>query len=998
MVKNSLRLDGGRWLMAPGRWRALCGLLLALAAMHGGVAAAGADEAGDAAGGGSDVVRFVAAELPNPAQTNANAVAQRRVLRAFLKENPDVRIEPFEMPKITGASMDSGPLMGIASGQPPHAIYVNFRQSASYINHGFLAPMEVLLARLQSDDPRTRRTDDRGNWLADPGEDAIADAKAQLRARVVDRVWPVVNRRADVDKRGIPQGEHVWSLPTATLVRAMLYRKDVFQQAGLDPEDPPETWDELVEVTRKINALDGKVGMLLDGGTNVSWSVYSFMVSNGVRYMARNEDGEWEATFGTDAAAESIYYLMRLASASYDLDGETYRGPALIESNKPRLDQMWDRGNAGIQFSYLEQDRIADVNPELIGIAPVPYPQGGAPAGELNCRMLGVFAGSTPRQRLAVMRYIWFVTSEEAQRITVDTMVEFGLGKFLNPDLLRRFGYEDILRQIPAGWRETFQTAIHNGVPEPYGRNTQFIYSKVSEPINWALANADTLLSYTPDEAKQRIQARLTEAASRYNRFTLERLTPEEWQTRRIVGGTSLAAVLLAFVAAIVYVWRAFTKADAAKGSGKQRRYRKFWKAYMLMLPALALVVFWQYGPLILGMPLALFDYELVVESTWVGIDNFATVLYDERFWKSLGNTLYYVLLVVGLGFWPPIMIAILLDEVPTATLKYFFRTVFYLPQVMAGVIVVFLWLQFYQADEDGFLNQLIMSVNGLGPVAGTLMKWLLLGAWLSLIGTVMMFAVKLREMSMLMRGIVFVFGLALLGVTLVPLVEAYLGPGALELGAMQRQAEQAGQAFNAEAHRGWSAVLASLSNLVGAWDVEPLKWVDDPQLAMVCVVIPMVWVTSGPGCIIYLAALKTVPNELVEAATVDGAGIMQKIAYITLPRIKFLILIQLVGATVAAFKGGTNFILAMTGGGPQGATRVLGMDIFERTFMELQYGIGAAMAWLLGALVIALTAFQLKRLSKAEFRTADTTPAPAGAPAAGGAAAGGPTAPTAAQ
>jgi multiple sugar transport system permease protein len=143
-------------------------------------------------------------------------------------------------------------------------------------------------------------------------------------------------------------------------------------------------------------------------------------------------------------------------------------------------------------------------------------------------------------------------------------------------------------------------------------------------------------------------------------------------------------------------------------------------------------------------------------------------------------------------------------------------------------------------------------------------------------------------------------------------------------------------------------------------------------------VVIPGIWAASGPGCIIYLAALKTVPEELVEAASIDGAGILQKICYITLPRIKFLILIQLIGAIVSAFKGGTNVILAMTGGGPPsthgGATMVLGMDIFQRTYMELQYGTGAAMAWFLGGLVIVLTAYQLKRMSRAEFKTATST------------------------
>jgi len=933
--------------------------------------------------GSRETVSFTAANVPSPVSMGAGPTAQRRILREFLKNHPNYRIDPFQMPTIEGASQDSGPLMGIAAGQPPHAIYVNFRMSASYINHGFLAPMEVLLARIQSDDPRVRQTDADGEWLADPSEQEIAEAKRKIKQRVADQVWPVVHREADVDKQGVPQGEHVWSLPTSTLVRALIYRKDLFREAGLNPEQPPQTWDELMEAARAIDALPGKSGIMIPGGPTISWAIYSYMVSNNVRYLGQNEQGRWEARFNTEAAAESIYYVLRLAAEQYEAaDGTVKTGAAVISPNKQILSRQWSQGEIGMNTTYLAQDQLGGFNPELTGIAPIPSPPGGNPSGELNARMLGVFAGSTPEQQLAVMRYIWFITSDQAQRINVRTLVEFGFGQFVNPLLLEKFGYDDILRQVPASWRRTFETAMQHGVPEPYGQNTQFLYQKVSEPINWALNEAPSLMSFTPEEAKARIKERLDAAADRVDRFMLQNLTPEQERQRRIVGGIALALVLIGFAAAMVYVWRAFTAADVAKGVGGTRRYRNYWKAYLLMLPAFAMLMFWDYFTTFMGLPLALFDYELVVESKWVGIDNFATVLYDERFWQSLWRTFYYVLLVVGLGFWPPIMVAILLDEVPTATLKYTFRTIFYLPAIVSGVIMVFLWVQFYQPDDDGFLNQLLMSVNALGPITGTILKWVLLGTWLTLLGTVMAFGIRLREMSLTMRATTVLFGLALLGVTVWPLVEAYMGPSQIQLDAMRRQAQDAGEPFNAAAHYGMSAVWSALSGLVGKWNIEPIGWIHDPALAMVCVVIPGIWAGAGPGCIIYLAALKTVPDELVEAATIDGAGIMQKLAYITLPRIKFLILIQLIGAVVGAFKGGTNFILAMTGGGPNGATRVLGMDIFERTFMELRYGIGAAMAWLLGALVIALTAFQLKRMSRAEFKTADTTAEEANAPA----------------
>ena len=450
--------------------------------------------------------------------------------------------------------------------------------------------------------------------------------------------------------------------------------------------------------------------------------------------------------------------------------------------------------------------------------------------------------------------------------------------------------------------------------------------------------------------------------AERVDKFLLGELSEEEWSKRRTVGASVLLFIVVVFAGSLICVWRIFTAEEASLASS--RSWWHYRTAYVLIMPALGVVLFWQYLPLLMGAPLALFDYELVIGSKFVGLDNFATVLYDSRFWASLSRTFYWVLLTVGLGFWPPIMVAVLLDEVPTAGLKYFFRTVFYLPTVVSGVIMVFLWRQLYEPSESGFFNQLLLMLNGLGPVAGTLVKMLALGVWFSLIGLVITMAVQLRELTWPVRAAIGAFGGALLIATLMPLVSAWNGPSDLVIEI---------RGLDPAAVSGWSGIVAFLGTLVGSFAVEPLSWVDDPDLAMLCVVLPTVWATAGPGCIIYLAALKTVPEELVEAATMDGAGILQRMAYITLPRIKFLILIQLVGAIVGSFKGGTDFILAMTGGGPNGATRVLGLDIFERTFMELHYGLGAAMAWVFGAMVIVLTAYQLKRMSQAEFSTADT-------------------------
>jgi ABC-type sugar transport system permease subunit len=144
--------------------------------------------------------------------------------------------------------------------------------------------------------------------------------------------------------------------------------------------------------------------------------------------------------------------------------------------------------------------------------------------------------------------------------------------------------------------------------------------------------------------------------------------------------------------------------------------------------------------------------------------------------------------------------------------------------------------------------------------------------------------------------------------------------------------------------------------------------WPEDPNLAMLACVLPGVWAGAGPGCLIYLAALKTIPEEQFEAAEIDGAGFFRKTLLIVMPALMPLIIINFVGAVMAAFQSSQN-ILIMTAGGPNGVTEVAALRIFYQAFMFLQFGPATAMAWILGSLLIGFALVQLKRLSRMEFK-----------------------------
>ncbi|NLW81326.1 MAG: sugar ABC transporter permease, partial [Desulfovibrionales bacterium] len=133
------------------------------------------------------------------------------------------------------------------------------------------------------------------------------------------------------------------------------------------------------------------------------------------------------------------------------------------------------------------------------------------------------------------------------------------------------------------------------------------------------------------------------------------------------------------------------------------------------------------------------------------------------------------------------------------------------------------------------------------------------------------------------------------------------------------------------------------------------------------CCVLPMVWAGMGPGCLIYLAALKGIADDFYEAADIDGATFIDKILFVVIPILKPLLVIQFVGMFIASWQN-SPFILAMTGGSSN--TTVAGLRIFYKAYMYLQFGPATAMAWILGFMLIGFTVYNLRILSRLEFKT----------------------------
>jgi ABC-type sugar transport system permease subunit len=117
-----------------------------------------------------------------------------------------------------------------------------------------------------------------------------------------------------------------------------------------------------------------------------------------------------------------------------------------------------------------------------------------------------------------------------------------------------------------------------------------------------------------------------------------------------------------------------------------------------------------------------------------------------------------------------------------------------------------------------------------------------------------------------------------------------------------------------------------------------------DPQMAAAAVVAADVWKTSSFAALIILAGLQTIPEELYEAASLDGAAAWQKFRRITLPLVKPAILLALLFRTIDGLRV-FDLVFVMTQGGPADATNVLQFYGYKKSFAEGMIGYGSAIS-----------------------------------------------------
>ncbi|MDO5061080.1 MAG: sugar ABC transporter permease [Actinomycetaceae bacterium] len=143
------------------------------------------------------------------------------------------------------------------------------------------------------------------------------------------------------------------------------------------------------------------------------------------------------------------------------------------------------------------------------------------------------------------------------------------------------------------------------------------------------------------------------------------------------------------------------------------------------------------------------------------------------------------------------------------------------------------------------------------------------------------------------------------------------------------------------------------------------INFLGDPKYALWAVIVVAAWKNIGYFLVLFYAGVLDIPKERYEAASVDGANILQQFFYITVPGLKKVTQLSLLLATIWSFQA-FDLIYAMTKGGPGGATSTLVMEIYQQGFTRFDMGYASALAMVLLLIIVLVSAVQ-KLMSRRE-------------------------------
>ncbi len=157
-----------------------------------------------------------------------------------------------------------------------------------------------------------------------------------------------------------------------------------------------------------------------------------------------------------------------------------------------------------------------------------------------------------------------------------------------------------------------------------------------------------------------------------------------------------------------------------------------------------------------------------------------------------------------------------------------------------------------------------------------------------------------------------------------------------------------------------WRQVFGAegiVNRVLAYFEINGPSWISSPDFALSTLIVLNIW-QFGSAMIIFLAGLRQIPQDLYEAASIDGAGRLSKFARITVPMLTPVVFFNFVLGIIGAFKAFTPaYIVSGGSGGPIDSTLFYTLYLYQKAFTTFQMGYASAMAWILLVIIAFFTA-----------------------------------------
>lgn len=149
------------------------------------------------------------------------------------------------------------------------------------------------------------------------------------------------------------------------------------------------------------------------------------------------------------------------------------------------------------------------------------------------------------------------------------------------------------------------------------------------------------------------------------------------------------------------------------------------------------------------------------------------------------------------------------------------------------------------------------------------------------------------------------------------------------------------------------------LNSVFGLFGIAPIRWLNDPALALPSLSIITIWRMLGYSTVVFLGGIQNISEDVLEASTIDGANPLQTVWHITIPQVSPTTFMLLILNTIEVLKMFTT-INVMTDGGPAKATQNLVVMLYEYAFRRYQLGYASTIAVVLFVLILAVNLLQM--------------------------------------